>query len=118
MFDALAPALDFPAYFGRNLDALNDCLRDVAVGDYGWRADTATGLVLVLTTFDRFAAADGRTAQVLLDSFADQARRAMLLGNRLMCLVQSNDPSLAFEPVGAMPVTWNDAEWLDAKRGL
>ncbi len=28
--DAIAAALAFPAYYGRNLDALNDCLRDVA----------------------------------------------------------------------------------------
>lgn len=117
MFGAVATALDFPPYFGRNLDALNDCMREVAAGDYGWRAG-ATGLVLVLTNFERFAAADRPTAQILLDIFADQARAAMLIGNRLICLVQSNDPRIIFEPVGAMPVLWNDAEWLDAKRGL
>lgn len=27
--DALGAALDFPDYYGRNLDALEDCLRDV-----------------------------------------------------------------------------------------
>src|SRR5690242_16474320 len=37
MFRDVAEALDFPDYFGHNLDALNDCLRDVAGGDYGWR---------------------------------------------------------------------------------
>lgn len=117
MFSAVATALDFPPHFGRNLDALNDCMRDVAAGDYGWRAG-ATGLVLVLTNFERFAAVDRRTAQILLDIFADQARAAMLIGNRLICLVQSNDPRITFEPVGAMPVLWNDAERMDAKRGL
>lgn len=117
MFSAVARALDFPVYFGRNLDALNDCMRDVAAGDYGWRAE-ATGLVLVLTNFERFAASERRTAQLMLDIFADQARAAMLIGNRLICLVQSNDPRIAFEPVGAMPVMWNDAEWFHAKRGL
>jgi hypothetical protein len=30
--------------------------------------------------------------------------------------VQSDDPTIRFEPVGAMPVMWNHAEWLDAKR--
>jgi hypothetical protein len=59
---------------------------------------------------------DRRTAQILLDIFADQARRAILIGNRIICLVQSKDPQLSFEPVGAMPVMWNDAEWLNSKR--
>lgn len=117
MFDDVAEGLDFPGYFGRNLDALNDCMRDVASCDYGWRPD-ATGLVIVLKSFDRFASTDRRTAQIMLDIFADQARCAILVGNRIICLVQSDDPRLSFEPVGAMPVMWNDAEWLDSKRGL
>lgn len=116
MYDDLAMRLEFPKYFGRNLDALNDCMSDVASGDYGWRPD-ATGLVIVLRTFDAFAAVDRRTAQVMLDIFADQARRAILIGNRIISLVQSNDPQLTFDPVGATPVTWNDAEWLNIQRG-
>ena len=118
MYDDVALALNFPDYFGRNLDALNDCMRDVASGDYGWDAATDTGLVIVLRAFDAFAAAHPRTAQIMLDIFADQARFASLVGHRIICLVQTNDPQLAFEPVGAMPVMWNDAEWLNSKRGL
>jgi RNAse (barnase) inhibitor barstar len=117
MYDDVALGLNFPDYFGRNLDALNDCMRDVASGDYGWDTD-ATGLVIVLRAFDAFAAVDRRTAQIMLDIFADQARGAILIGRRIICLVQSNDPQLAFDPVGAMPVMWNDAEWLSSKRGL
>jgi Barstar (barnase inhibitor) len=117
MLDDLAQRLDFPEYFGRNLDALNDCIRDVASGDYGRRAD-GTGLVFVLTAFDAFAKLDPKAAQALLDILAGRARSAILTGNRLICLVQSNDPRLGFAPVGAMPVVWNDAEWLNSKRGL
>jgi RNAse (barnase) inhibitor barstar len=29
-YDAVAAALSFPAWFGRNLDALHDCLRDLS----------------------------------------------------------------------------------------
>jgi len=117
MYRDVAEALDFPDYFGQNLDALNDCMRDVVSGDYGWRKD-ARGLVLVLTGFEMFAALERRTAQVMLDIFADRARSASLTGTRLICLIQSNDPRLRFEPVGAMPVMWNDAEWLNTRRGL
>jgi hypothetical protein len=35
----------------------------------------------------------------------------------MMCLVQSDDPQLSFQMVGATPVMWNDAEWLATKRG-
>src|ERR1700753_4040433 len=73
MLDDLAERLQFPAYFGRNLDALNDCMWEVAYHEYGWAAD-ATGLVIVLTAFDAFTAVDRRTAQIMLNIIADQAR--------------------------------------------
>jgi hypothetical protein len=111
----IAAALDFPDYYGRNLDALNDCMRDVVSQDYGWAPNT-TGLALVFTGYDAFAAHCPRAAQIVLDILADQSRSAALFGRRLMCLVQSNDPDIKFAPVGATPVAWNDAEWLDPKR--
>lgn len=118
MFEEVASGLHFPDYFGRNLDALNDCMRDIASGDYGWDIEAQTGLVIVLRAFDTFTGVDRRTAQIMLDIFAHQARCAILIGHRIICLVQSNDPHLSFEPVGATPVLWNDAESLNSKRGL
>jgi len=115
LLDLLAEALDFPDYFGRNLDALNDCMRDVIAGDYGFDVN-ATGFVLVFRRYDVFAALEPRAAHAVLDIFAKQARDAALVGHRMMCLVQSDDPNLRFEPVGATPVLWNDAEWLHARR--
>ncbi|WP_203863650.1 barstar family protein [Planobispora rosea] len=110
-----AQALDFPAYYGRNLDALNDCLDDVASGDYGVSSE-ATGLVLVLIGYDRFAARCPEVAQRVLDIIARNARSAILVGHRMFCLVQSDDPGIVFQSVGATAVAWNDAEWLDANR--
>lgn len=106
----------FPTILGRNLNALNDCLRDVAAGDYG-SDPPATGLVVVMRRFDlvvvmrrfdSFAAADTSAAHAVLDIFASQSRNAALIGRRLMCLVQTDDSRLTFAPVGATPVTWND----------
>lgn len=111
----IAAALDFPDYYGRNLDALNDCLGDIALGGYGTDAK-ATGFVLAFTAYDTFSAHCAREAQIVLDIIADRARHAMLTGHRVCCLVQSNDPAIRFEPVGAAPVLWNDAEWLDSRR--
>ncbi len=118
MYDEMASQLGCPDYFGRNLDALNDCMSDVASGGYGWDVGADTGLVIVLRGFDAFAAGNRRIAQTMLDIIAVQARYAMLFGHRIICLVQSNDPRLDFEPVGAALVAWNDAEWLDSERGF
>jgi Barstar (barnase inhibitor) len=111
----IAFGLGFPDCYGANLHALNDCLRDVAAYEYGDSADS-TGLVVVLEQFDAFVRRDGAVAQALLDIFATQARTGLLVGHRMMCLAQSDDPDLRFEPVGGSPVAWNDAEWLDSKR--
>lgn len=111
----VAAALGFPDYYGHNLAAFNDCMRDVAVYEYGARPD-ATGTVVVLTGYDAFARHEPRTAAVILDIIASTARSAMLFGHRLLCLVQSDDPDIAFEPVGATPVTWNLAEFVRADR--
>ena len=113
---SIADGLEFPDYYGRNLDALNDCLRDVVDGDYG-RPEDSAGLVLAFTHYDSFARASPRTAQVALDIIAVRARRAAIHSQRLLCLVHSDDPDILFEPVGATPVLWNRAEWLNARRG-
>lgn len=113
MHQAIAAAFEFPSYYGRNLNALNDCLRDVITHEYGWDAST-TGLALVLVGYDAFASACPRQAQVLLNIVADRSRETSLYGGRMMCLVQSDNPRLQFDPVGATPVLWNNAEWLNS----
>lgn len=112
----IAAALGFPDYYGRNLDAFDDCLRDVAMYTYGASRD-ATGTVIVFTGYDAFAAREPRAAQVILDIIATNARFAMLYGHRVLCLVQSNDPDIAFDPVGATPVMWSPGEWAPSDRG-
>ncbi|WIX83297.1 hypothetical protein QRX50_22315 [Amycolatopsis carbonis] len=82
------------------------------VGAVFTRGDVAQAVV------DKFAGAQASVARAVLDIFADQARGALLVGHRMMCLVQSDDPRLSFPAVGATPVSWNDAERLDSQRGL
>jgi RNAse (barnase) inhibitor barstar len=108
---ALSTAFAFPDYYGRNLDALNDCMRDLEVPFEG-------GRVLVFERFDIPAAAISDFAYVLLDIVASVARDKLMFGRRLITLVQSNDPTLGFPPVGATSVTWNPREWLSSARGL
>ena len=58
VYDYLTRELDFPAYFGRNLDALHDCLTDVS---------TPTRLVLTGTA--------SPSAQRFLPVIKDAAKR-------------------------------------------
>jgi RNAse (barnase) inhibitor barstar len=110
-FDELAARLEFPDYFGRNLDALNDSLGELPV-------PMDSGRVVVLERFDQLYARTPEWAWTLLDVFADQSRSHLLFGERLIVLLRSDDPRLSIRPVGDCPVAWNRREWPSSSRGL
>ncbi len=111
--------LSFPAYYGRNLDALNDCLSDLPVPDVG-------GIALVLSRFDAYTKGPGATtvgsdrpeAEVVLDLLARASRYYLLTGRRLLTLVQSDDPRIRFDGLACVFAGWNQREWLNKNRGL
>lgn len=115
MHDDFAQAFSFPAYYGRNLDALNDCMWDVANQEYGWSPES-TGLVIALSGYDGFVRADRKSANHILNIIAGHSRGASLVGRRLLCLVQTDDPDLTLEPVAPMVPIWNGREWLHTDR--
>jgi RNAse (barnase) inhibitor barstar len=104
-------ALNFPDYYGKNLASWVDCVAELAVPDDG-------GMLLVFRRFDVFAHAQPQLAQTILDSIESTSRRFLLTGRRLVALVQSDDPRIRFDRVGALPVTWNPREWTEADRGM
>ncbi|HEY5858291.1 MAG TPA: barstar family protein, partial [Aldersonia sp.] len=101
MHTAFAQTLSFPAYYGRNLDAFNDVLSDVARFDYGSDPNSA-GTALAVAGYDTLAEIDRRTAGVVLDIFAVQARLAALYAHPMLCLVESTVAD--YPPVGGRPV--------------
>ncbi|MGD0939120.1 MAG: barstar family protein [Terracidiphilus sp.] len=109
----LKSGLSFPDYYGKNLDSLNDSMReDLAIPDEG-------GLVLVLRRYDHFAkaaqigTADLRTfAEMVLDNFARAVRYHILFGRRLIIILQSDDPRVRFENLAPVAADWNPREWL------
>jgi len=111
MHEALAFGLEFPEYYGRNLDALNDCIGDIEIPE-------ESGRVLIFHRYDVFAANFPIIGWTILDVVETNSRRLLLFGRRLLALVQSDDPKISFEPVGARPVMWNRREWLNKSRGL
>jgi len=104
---ALKRTLDFPDYYGGNLDALNDCLSDFEISVHG-----------TIIVFRHFQTLDKKFAHCLLDIFADNSRKRMLFGQKLLTLIQVDNPKYQIAPIGSTPVLWNGAEWLDTKRNL
>ena len=115
MHDAVAAALDFPDYYGRNLDALADCLGDVAHGDYGWSAER-TGLAVTLDNFGTFARGQRDLACALADLLAGTSRYGLAFGHRLVWLLHVDDPRFQLGTIGGFSVPWNRREWLDSSR--
>lgn len=77
MHDELSSVLGFPAYCGRNLNALNECMsQDLAVPDVG-------GLALCLRRFDQFASRC-KSAHAVLNVSAIASRAQLLRARRLM----------------------------------
>ena len=109
--DVVSAALNFPGYYGRNLAAFNDCLSDIDIPEEG-------GCALAFRRYDHFAAHQPQVAQWVLEDIQQNSRRMSLWGLRLLALLQSDDPRLEFQQVGACSVGWNRREWLHSARGL
>lgn len=105
----LKDILNFPEYYGKNLDAFSDCLNDMYDKRY-------TGLVITFRHFDNLIEQDKSESQSLLDIIARISRQWMISGQRLICLIQSDDPNLEIDKIGGYHPSWNGAEWFDDKR--
>ena len=105
----IQPALGFPEYYGHNLNALNDCLSDVAIAE-------DVGLALAFTHFDAFAERNPAVAHALLNIIANNSRRVLLLGKRLIALLQSDSSQFRTGPLGATYGNWNRHEWQPSTR--
>ena len=105
MHGQLQQKLNFPDHYGKNFDALNDCLSDIEIN--------GTGQIVVFNHLDSI---DIKTIHILLDVFADNSRKHILFGERLIVLAQVDSPDFKIDPVGATIVSWNKQEWLDSKR--
>ncbi len=109
-------ALRFQENFGYepwtgSLDALNDAFRSV---DF----ESVTGVVFAFSRFELLHAADPRFGEGVLDILESASREHLVLGMRLIGLVQSDDPRLELPACGGRAPAWNDEEWLNTSRGV
>ena len=105
----LKKGLEFPDYYGENLDAFNDCLGDLIPTDQ-------KGLVIVFRHFDKPVTNDKEWYEGLLDIISEQSRQWLLTNKRLIGLLQSDNLDLNFSKLGGLTPTWNGKEWFDDKR--
>jgi hypothetical protein len=91
------------------LDGFNDFLSDVTVPD-------ESGLFLAFKHFDSFYNQFQSYAHQVLEIFAHNSRMNLLYGWRFAILIQNDDPLLQFEPIGALPTSWNRKEWITKTR--
>lgn len=106
----IAKTLMFPAYYGENLNAFDDCLSDIEPKN--------TGVLLVFENYDTFLAKNPEFGNDVLEVIQLNAWRFLIRENVLMSFVQSNDPELLIPAIGGMAPQWNDEEWFDKARGL
>ena len=101
----------FPSHYTSNLASLVDALAELEIPPGG-------AIAVQMKRYDRFAKIESHLAWSVLDALETTSRRLLLTGRRLLTLVQSDDPRIKFERVGAMPVNWNPREWLETDRGI
>ena len=68
VLESIAQAFMFPAHFGKNLDALHDCMTDLVC-----KSGTQPGFVVVLEQLPDSAKFDREGREQLLDVFRDTA---------------------------------------------
>ncbi len=112
---SLANALEFPNHFGKNLDALADCLFDAVSGEYGYPADAPLKL-LAIYQFDSFVSVDPEKAKAVLDILYEAAIMGLKLGKPFLVLLQSDDGALTLPSVGTQSISWNRAEFSSSRR--
>ncbi|MBK9515619.1 MAG: barstar family protein [Flavobacteriales bacterium] len=105
----LKKKMGFPHYYGNNLNAFNDCLGDTFTKEM-------KGQVIVFRHFDKFSKSEKDFCLGLLDIIADVSRSWLLDGERLIGIIQSDDPYISYDKVGGNKPYWNRQEWLDSNR--
>src|SRR6185436_8304693 len=87
------------------------CLAEALVAAEVEAWDRHSGFALVLPRFDVFVGYQGDDAHTLLELVSDEAWSSALLGRRLLCLAQTDDPALRLRPLGRHTAYWTESDW-------
>jgi RNAse (barnase) inhibitor barstar len=99
----------FPDYYGGNRNAFEDCLNDMFNKKY-------KGLVIVFRNFDNFYSQNKDFSESILDGIMSVSWIWLLAGQKLITLIQSDNPNLEIRKIGGFEPSWNSQEWLNSSR--
>ncbi|EKJ99355.1 hypothetical protein RBSH_05329 [Rhodopirellula baltica SH28] len=110
---AIVDSLKIPRFPKINLDGFNDFISDVDFGSH-------KGVVVALLGFERLLSSSGAVATNVLDILASHHRSHLLMGNRFLTIVQTDDPRMdeKLGLVGGYQPAWNPGECMNRDRGL
>lgn len=101
---------EFPKYYGENSSALKDCLiHDLEI-------PYESGCAIVLKKYNQFYEKNKETAHEILESISESSRIRILMGERLITLLQSDSPTFLPDTIGARRILWNMQEAIDSIR--
>ncbi|RDI15920.1 barstar family protein [Flavobacterium sp. AG291] len=95
MHDDLSLNLHFPPYYGKNWDALYECLNELEISE--------SGTVVVFKNLDMI---NIKTVHTLIDCFVSSAQRHILFNERLLVLIKVDNQKFELHPLGAFKMHW------------
>jgi len=104
-YDAISAALEFPSYFGRNRNAFIDVMGDLNIPEQG-------GRVIVFTNAHRFPQSE---LSDLVEDLASTARSHLLLGKRLISIIQTDRKDQQFEATLSIALLNPTETWTQSK---
>lgn len=103
--------LNFPTYYGENFNAFKDCLDDKFNTRY-------KGLVIVLTEIDDFYLKNKEIFSSILSSIIFVSWIWLLTGQKLILLIQTENPNLETGSIECFAPSWNEKEWSNNAREI
>lgn len=105
---SISQELQFPSYYGKNLNALNDCLSDLS----------GKKIAVAISNFDKFKKNHDNVADTILKILQTNCWRSLLLDGFIIVLLQSTTGDITFNGWEELSPTWNRKEWLNKDHGL
>ncbi len=107
-YSELSGKMNFPHYFGKNLDALNDCLSEMCGEKFA----------ICILNYEFFWNTYPREAKILLELIQSNCWHSLKIDSVMLALIQVNIPDFIPPKLEIFSAYWNKMEWSNKSRGL